>query len=155
MKRKKWLAPLVTLILIAGAALCLWQLGCRALDAFVHAPTERSSPSHLVVQVDVGVYPLDAEDTRTYTSQLDLDTLLKLLRQLPTEDAAPDAPDPGRADGFYAVTMTYADGCTAVCYLIEDQYFRDEAGNTSLVQPVSAAQFREFLKSHPGITPTP
>lgn len=155
MKRKTWLAPLLTVLLTAAAAFGLWNLGRSAWEAFVRTPTEPEAPSRLVIQLNVGTYPLDTEQARTYTAQLDLDTVLALLQELPSEDAAPDAPDPGAADDFYSITLTYADGSTAVCYLIEDQFFRDESGTSYLVQPVCAAQLREFLKTHPGSGPTP
>ncbi len=149
MNAKKWMAWLLVPVVILVAGFGLWQLGRSALNALIGRPSEPTVPERLVTQINVGVYPADPDASRTYTAQSDLTRLLRLLRNVPTSDPAPDAPSPENAAFSHAITLIYADGSYTICYILEDQYVRLDDG-WFYADPTQVEALYGFLELPPG-----
>ena len=150
MKRKRLLIGILIPIVLTAATFGLWQLGRGILASFTAGAAAPTMPARLVTRIDVGVYPVDPDASRIYTSQSDLTHLLGLLRDVASEDPAPDAPNPGDAASFYTITLTYASGSSTICYLLEDRFVCLDDDGWYLAQPHIVEQLRAYLAGHPG-----
>lgn len=150
MNKKKWIIGLLVPVVILAAAFGLWQLGSSAMNALIGRPPEPTVPPRLVTRIDVAVFPVNPDAARCYTTQSDLTRMLQLLRNMSTADPAPDAPDTGSAVFFHSITLTYVDGSSAICYLLEDQYLLWEGSDCYYAEPTLVEALHAFLKLPPG-----
>lgn len=128
--------------------------GCGIIHAAVSliAPdvTEATDLPHLMVkQIDVSIYPGDADYERHYQSQENLTTILQLLRDMSTDDIPEDQPDLADGQTYYTVTATYASGEQRLYYVLGYQFMKTGEEEWCEIEFDRAMKFADYLRDHP------
>lgn len=134
-------------------AVCMLS-GCGIVNAAVSliAPdvTEANDLPHLMVtQIDVSLYPGDAEYERHYQTQKNLTTVLQLLRAMATDDFPEEQPELTDGQTYYTVTATYSSGEQQNYYILGYSYLKVGEEDWCQVEFDRAMGFANYLKSHP------
>lgn len=119
-------------------------------------PTEQAAaPSRMVKKIDVTIHPTDESLARSYTDMEKMSPILRILRDMDT-DQKPDK-EPNLTDGqtYYTITTTYASGETRVYYLLSHQYLRIDKGGWCEIDNNDAMDLIQYIRETPDIQTEP
>lgn len=139
----------VALTLLIALPLSGCGLVDHLVDRFLPQPTVQVTPRQMVQQLDVTLHPADAQFTRCYVTQENLNPLLTMLRDMVTEDVPEQDPDLYGGQSYYTITATYADGSSQHYLLLGYQYLRVGDNPWCLVSHNKVMEFAQFIQDHP------
>ena len=125
--------------------LLLLLTGCNS-----DAPhSEGTGPGRMVRRIEVAIHPEDADFSRTYVTQENMNQLLSLLRAMQTDTAPEQAPDLDGGQSYYTATVTFANGQQSIYYLLGHTYLRLGQEDWCVIDTALSLKFSEFIRSHP------
>ena len=136
-------------LLVCLAALLVLCTGCSfsALPEDLSAPDPKAAavPQHMVRQIRVTLQPEESGFERVYTGKVVLNRMIRMLREIPCETPAPDPGALDRADSYYSIVFTYADGGSREFRLLSHQYFNNARDGWVEIPREQALELTEFI----------
>lgn len=119
------------------------------------APTD-DTPSRMVQRIDISLHPHDEDLERSYTDIQQMSAILKMLRDMDTDDVPEEDPDLEGGQSYYTVTATYANGESRVYYLLGHQFMRYDDEPWCKVDSGKITELIQYLRDNPidGSLPT-
>lgn len=132
-------------VLCAAAALVL----LLSLTACGSAPADNSLPGRMVAVIDIDTRPYDEGFSRHYTSKENLAPIIRILRELDTEEPVEQLPDTDLEQDTCTITATYANGDTEVYCILERQFLRRGQEDWHTIDPEKLTELEQFIRDTP------
>lgn len=106
-------------------------------------------PGRMVQQIDISIHPHDEELERSYTDIQQMSTILKMLRDMDTNDVPEEEPDLDGGQSYYTVTATYANGESRVYYLLGHQFLCHDTKPWCQVDSGKITELIQYIRENP------
>ena len=113
-------------------------------------PTEQAAvPSRMVERIDITIHPTDDKLARAYTDMEKMSPILRILRDMDTDNKPADEPNLTDGQTYYTITTTYASGETKVYFLLSHQFLRINDGGWYEVDTNDAMDLIQYIRQTP------
>jgi len=103
----------------------------------------------MVSSITVEHHPENPDLHRCYTEQDTMSSLLRLFREMPTNEVPAVSPDLSSGISYFQVTATYSSGEKQHYYFLGNRYMKVGDEPWCLVEISDVMKLNEFLQSHP------